>query len=225
MICEIKLVISHIMKHFILMADVVKSRDQEPVAMMQAFNTLVRDLNTMFGCRLLSPVTITLGDEFQGVPDSFLTSCELILWLEEQRIDRSLSFTLRYVLHEGDIATPLNSEHAWGMLGQGLTDAREFLQEAKKKELSVLVSIGHPVAGQIMGEAFVVYANIVSGWDREDDYPLVSTFLRLQDYKEVADVLGKTRSQIWKRARTLNMQSYFSIRNIILACPKLYPPA
>jgi hypothetical protein len=76
-----------------------------------------------------------------------------------------------------------------------------------------------------MGEAFVVYANIVSGWDLEDDYPLVSTFLRLQDYKEVADVLGKTRSQIWKRARTLNMQSYFSIRNIILACPKLYPPA
>ena len=73
MICEIKLVISHIMKHFILMADVVKSRDQEPVAMMQAFHSLVRDLNTSFGCRLLSPLTITLGDEFQGVPDSFLT--------------------------------------------------------------------------------------------------------------------------------------------------------
>lgn len=213
------------MKHFILMADVVKSRDQEPVAMMQAFNSLVKDLNTMFGCRLLSPVTITLGDEFQGVPDSFLTSCELILWLEEQRIDRSLSFTLRYVLLEGDIATPLNTEHAWGMLGQGLTDAREFLQEAKKKELPVLVSIGHPVASQILAEAFIVYMNIVSGWHQEDDYPLVSSFLKHKDYKEVAEALGKSRSQIWKRERTLNMQSYFSIRNIILACPKLYPPA
>lgn len=213
------------MKQFILMADVVKSRDHEPVAMMQAFHNLVKELNASFSCRLLSPVTITLGDEFQGVPDGFSTACQMILWLEEQRIERSLAFSLRYVLHEGDIATPLNPELAWGMMGQGLTDAREMLQETKRKELPVRVSIGHPVAGQILEEAFVVYQNFISGWDPKDDYPVAAAFLKYLDYKEVAEALGKTRSQMWKRARTLNMQSYFSIRNIILACPKLYPPA
>ena len=213
------------MKHFILMADVVKSRDHEPVAMMQAFHNLVKELNDSFSCRLLSPVTITLGDEFQGVPDGFSAACEMIVWLEEQRIERSLAFALRYVLHEGDIATPLNPQQAWGMMGQGLTDAREMLQEAKRREMPVRVSIGNVVAGQILEEAFVVYENIMSGWDATDDYPIAASFLKLHDYKEVAEALGKTRSQMWKRARTLNMQSYFSIRNIILACPKLYPPA
>ena len=207
------------------MADVVKSRDHEPVAMMQAFHRLVNELNDSFSCRLFSPVTITLGDEFQGVPDGFSTACEMILWLEEQRIERSLTFALRYVLHEGDIATPLNPELAWGMMGQGLTDAREMLQEAKRRDLPVRVSIGHPVAGQILEEAFIVYRNLISGWDLKDDYHIAAAFLKFHDYKDVAAALGKSRSQIWKRERTLNMQSYFSIRNIILACPKLYPPA
>lgn len=212
------------MKHFILMADVVRSRDQDPVSMMQAFRSLVEDVNGSFGCRLLSPLTITLGDEFQGVPDGFSTACEMILWMEEQRIQRSLTFRLRYVLHEGDIATPLNAERAWGMLGQGLTDARDLLKEAKKLDLAVNVSIGYPVVGQVLEEAFIVYRNITSRWDPVDDYPLAAAFLKQPDYKDVADALGKTRAQIWKRARTLEIRSYFSIRKIILACPKLYPP-
>jgi hypothetical protein len=213
------------MKHFILMADVVGSRDQESVSMMQAFQTLVNDLNDTFGWRLLSPVTITLGDDFQGVPDGLDTACEIILWVEEQRIERSLTFELRYVLHEGDIATPINRALAWGMFGKGLTDAREMLNEIKHRNLSVKVSIDRQIAGQILEEAFVVYRNIISGWDPEDDYPVATAFLKHHDYKEVAVALRKSRSQMWKRAHSLNIQSFFSIRKIIMACPKLYSPA
>lgn len=213
------------MKQFILMADVVGSRDLEPVSLMRAFNSLVNDLNETYDRRLLSPVTITLGDEFQGVTDGLDTACEVILWVEEQRIARSLTFELRYVLHEGDIATPLNNALAWGMLGQGLTDAREMLQDAKQRNLSVRVSIDRQIEGQILEEAFVVYRNIISGWDPENDYPVAAAFLKHHDYKDVAVALGKSRSQMWKRAHTLNIQSFFSIRKIIMACPKLYSPA
>jgi hypothetical protein len=54
-----------------------------------------------------------------------------------------------------------------------------------------------------------------SKWDVNKDYEIVSSFIKYKDYKKVALQLNRTRSIIWKRGKTLNIEAYFSIKEII----------
>ena len=109
----------------ILMADVIRSRNQDGERLMQDLEKLVEEVAKINPARFLSPMTITLGDEFQAVVRSAVDAVEIMFSLEEQRIMLQLPLKLRYVLHRGVIETPINAKSAHGMLGKGLTQARE----------------------------------------------------------------------------------------------------
>jgi SatD family (SatD) len=93
---------------YILMADIVASRKREPETLMVEFGAAVRSANRELVDGILSPFTITLGDEFQGVVKTLLDATKTILWLEELRHKGMLNSELRYVVNYGDIATPIN---------------------------------------------------------------------------------------------------------------------
>jgi len=46
------------------------------------------------------------------------------------------------------------------------------------------------------------------------DHELIRKFLELRDYKLVAEILGKTRSQIWKRHKNLKIEPYFASKQV-----------
>src|ERR1700743_3564273 len=103
-------------KYFILMADIVGSRRMKQTQLKADFQNAVQYVNLMLPDQLLSPLTITLGDEFQGVAASLLAAIFVIFRLEEHIISASKRFKLRYVLVEGPIDTPINREIAYGMM-------------------------------------------------------------------------------------------------------------
>jgi hypothetical protein len=206
------------MKHYIVMADIIGSRDRSPGALMADFKGLVTAVNRRFRKRLLSPLTITLGDEFQGVAVDLEGACTLLLELEAERVRKGLEFGLRYVIHYGDIGTPLNRRRAHEMLGSGLTDARAMLSAARAGKSRVRVSAGRKGEGRILEDAFLILADLVDGWDPVRDFPLAAAFMRDPDYKSVALAVGKNRSQTWKRRKSLRMDDYFRLRRIITAC-------
>ncbi|MCV0429030.1 MAG: SatD family protein, partial [Roseibium sp.] len=51
----------------VLMGDVIGSEQMERSRLHARFNSAVQAINTEYGSLLLSPLTITLGDEFQGL--------------------------------------------------------------------------------------------------------------------------------------------------------------
>lgn len=61
----------------------------------------------------------------------------------------------------------------------------------------------------------MIYQRTVDDWRIGKDYKLVSSFLKNPDYKKVAEELEKTRSQIWKRKKSLKIEEYFAIKEVL----------
>lgn len=200
----------------ILMADIIGSRSKDQSVLMEDFKEVVTAVMKLNRDRFLSPITITLGDEFQCIVKSLLDSVIVIFEIEERIIRDQKKFKLRYVLLEGEIATPLNKKMAHGMMGSGLTQAREKLNHSKKSLGSrfSIETIDSNTASNL-NLAFMVYQSFVDDWSPEKDYTVVARFLDTDDYKLVADQLKRNRSLIWKREHNLKIKQYKATKTLI----------
>jgi hypothetical protein len=203
------------MKQIILMADIIGSRLKDQERLMLDFKALVETVNNDFQDALISPLTITIGDEFQGIIRSVSDATRIIVFMEEELIHKNRDFSLRYVLNEGAVDTAINTTRAFEMLGDGLTTARYRLGQLKDGDERFWISIEKEALSELLQQAFVVYASIKDKWRPDMDYQLVSHFLIHSDYKIVAELLQKNRSLIWKREKSLNLEAYYAIKRII----------
>jgi hypothetical protein len=202
-------------KYWIIMADIIKSTDNQSIETQNNFKSLVNILNVKFKKKLLSPLTITLGDEFQGIANRLKNSILIIIYLEELLIHNQSNLALRYVINHGKIDTPINHEIAHGMLGSGLSNARKTLESLKKTDKKFDINTQINTKDLALNEAFLIYQNLVSKWNSKNEREIASLFIQYQDYKVVAEKVGVNRSQIWKKERSLNISSYFAIKNVI----------
>ncbi|MCP9770278.1 hypothetical protein EGI22_20425 [Lacihabitans sp. LS3-19] len=200
---------------WIIMADIINSSDYQGLTLQEDFKKNVAYINEKFKKKLISPLTITLGDEFQGIAKSLKISTEIIITLEELLMKENANFSLRYIINFGKIDTPINSEIAYGMLGDGLSHARKMLENLKKKEQRFEIAAEKEDKSKALNDAFEILQNLQNRWTSEADKKLVSQFIQYQDYKIIATKTGITRSQIWKKEKSLNISSYFAIKNLI----------
>lgn len=208
------------MKRYILMCDVIDSRNKNQQIIINELKNCRDYINEKYKTYILSPLTITLGDEFQAVIKDLETSFNIILEIEEYIIKNNFQIKLRYVLIFGEISTPINSEIAYEMLGEGLTFARNQLNKMKVNENRFFIKIDDDTLETISNNSFSILQNIIDKWKIEKDYKLISNLITYKDYKIVSEKLNKERSLIWKREKSLNMSSYNSIKEIILKLPK-----
>jgi len=119
------------MKNFlVLIADIEGSKkiqEEEREKLQQNLQDLLETLNEE-NKNLISPYTITLGDEFQAVfkkADGFFVDVLKILATMHP-------VSVRFSLGIGSIATPINKEQAIGMDGPAFHESREGIQQLKK---------------------------------------------------------------------------------------------
>lgn len=199
----------------ILMADVIGSTKLNSDILMKQFRLLVDSINNNRRNQLKSPLTITLGDEFQGVIDTIENGIDIIFDMEELRIAHNFDFKLRYVLHEGQIDTEINKNIAYQMLGEGLTMARQSLSILKKSSNRFLIQLEDQDKSNALNKAFSVYQNLVDSWKKKD-IALVKEFLKNDDYKVVAKITDMDPSNAWRRKNSLNITIYKYCKEIIL---------
>lgn len=201
--------------YIILMADIINSGEKNSKQLMVDFQNVVVDINQQNKSLLLSPLTITLGDEFQGIAKNIKSAISLLFLLQEKIIKLGAHFKLRYVIVEGAIDTPINENIAYGMLGEGLTKARKLLEASKSEDENYHFELKDAKKSEALTHSLYLYQSIVDGWNLERDEELLNGFIELDDYKKVAEKLGKTRSQIWKRRKSLQIAEYFSVKKVI----------
>lgn len=201
--------------YLIVMADIVASRELDQAAAMKHFQQLVNIVNKKSGQALISPLTITLGDEFQGIVRGISDLPALVFELEEQALMLGTGFKLRYVFYEGKIDTPINHEVAHGMMGTGLTHAREELTAIKRTAQRFNVFLGAVGKSAALNNALLVFQEIVDSWRREQDHQLILAFLTTADYKQVAENLKKDRSLVWRRKKSLRIAEYLAIKKVL----------
>lgn len=118
------------MKYLVLIGDIVASKNIRQRKKFQSeFQNLISALNTEHRDKIVSPLTITLGDEFQG-----LLNDSKNLFLMIHKIQSSfINVTFRFALSVGNISTKINLDSAIGMDGSGFHDARKAMDRNKKE--------------------------------------------------------------------------------------------
>jgi hypothetical protein len=200
--------------YYIIMADVVHSGEHNGSQLMDSFKEIVNSVNSAYESEILSPLTITWGDEFQGVISSLEVGISIIIHLEEEMIHQGADYKLRYVLLYGEIETSINTTVAYEMLGSGLTDARKKIERLKSQNNErILISIPSDLRIPL-NKSLLIYTRLIDGW-KYSDFPLISAFIKAIGYKAVAENLGKDRSLMWRRSKSLRMDDYFDIKYVI----------
>src|SRR5690606_12481836 len=156
------------MMNFVLMADIQGSSGKSGKEVMFGFKKIVEKANHSFSNEIQSPLTITLGDEFQGVMRSLKGSLETIFFLEEEIIKSNSIFDLRYVLNYGIIETDLNPERSYEMLGPGLSHARPLLEKIKGDNRKILVNGLGKKKDLEFNLVFELYQTLKEGWPGKD---------------------------------------------------------
>lgn len=199
-------------RNIILMADIVKSRKIPARRTADNLKLLANTTNKKFKSEILSPLTITLGDEFQAVIKDVISGIRIIIFIEEFCIEKDVGFKLRYVLVNGEIETPINRKIAYGMLGEGLTRARETINNQKKSGERFFFLTDKNASE--LNSLFILYQSFIDDW-KPRDFKIVSDFINLDDYKLVAEKNQKSVSLMWKRRKSLKIKEYKTIKNLI----------
>lgn len=198
------------------MGDVEGSSELDSNFVKQSLNHLVEEINKEYGTSILSPLTITLGDEFQGIAVSNTSALEVIFGLETFIMKQALPFRLHYVLYEGEIDTEINTETAYGMLGSGLTNARGLLTSKKRDRKRFQIHLQDSFTGTQVEKLMEVASDISESW-KVEDFALILEMLEYQHNQTVADTQQKTRTQIWKRRKTLQIEAYRNLTEVAYA--------
>lgn len=209
-------------KYYILMGDVIGSSDYEPEKLGETLKKLVDSANEDIRNKMLSPYTVTLGDEFQGVTQSLKSGIETLFYFEEQRLAKELEFKLHYVLHFGKIETKINKETSYGMLGEGLTEARKKLTAKKRDRKRFNFSLEKKEQPEQLNRLFEVLDGITERW-KQDDFLLILDMIRNDNDREVGEKQGKDRSQIYRRRKTLMINEYNLLKESIITT--INPPS
>ncbi|NLG84351.1 MAG: hypothetical protein GX493_07045 [Firmicutes bacterium] len=172
-------------------ADVIDSRRHGEVAGF--LTTRLADLTHPV---LLTPFTVSRGDEFQGLCRGSLRAPEIVRLLRYRC--RPLSFRLGIGIGEGP-ATEASS--SWGLNGEAFFRAREALERTKKKTtlLTAVVS-GDERLDAVAEGIFVLLDAVWTRWTKEQ-WEAVLAYERYGTYEAAGQVLGIAFQNVAKRCR------------------------
>jgi len=200
----------------ILMADIVGSSKRKGKALMADFKVAVAWINKMDRHHIASPLTITLGDEFQAVVKNAYGALQIIFDLEQYLMRLKNPFKLRFIIHEGEIETRLNRKIAYEMLGPGLTQAREGLVALKSSRSRFKINLKDEAVSAKLTLGIIIYQGIVDRWTPAQQRVVSAFWEEFSDYKKVAKKLKKDPTVMWKRKRSLMIDEINSLKKLIL---------
>lgn len=185
-------------RHAVIMGDLVGSEASLPTDELHAlFNRAVDEQSAAHAAALVSPLTITLGDEFQGLVTSLavaaLIARDLRLQLLAGRVD------CRFVIGLVEIKTPLNPDKAWNMMGPGLARAREKLNQKKADHFYRFSLEEAPVTELLLDALGVGLSVIERGWTE-------------QQRNDISALLGGLSPADLAQRRAVSVHSIYKVR-------------
>jgi hypothetical protein len=204
------------MEHFILMAEVIQTKDLNKAAVDSDLKNVTSVINKIHKNKFITTLDILFDYEFQGITNSLQHAIEIIFDIEECLIENSLDFKLKYVLYHDYIKTIHSKHSAYERLGLGLIDARDRLKLIKKTESRFLIATNNEKTSLYLNNLFLIYGDYVDSW-KKNDFELVSAFLNNKNYKEVASLFNLNMSSGWRREKSLKLKQYYTIKEMILS--------
>lgn len=184
----------------VLMGDIVSSEDAASVrAMHRAFNKAVAAANKLHAAQVLSPLTITLGDEFQGLVRTLSTAWEIAGELRLRLLRDGVR--CRFVIGAVKIETPVNAERAWNMMGPGLGAARNRLNQKQEVNAYRFSLPDDPTIAALLDAIGDSLTQVETDWtDTQLLYTMASRGERTN--AKLAEALGISERSLYKVLRS-----------------------
>jgi len=163
-----------------------------------AFNEAIERQNRIERHALVSPLTITLGDEFQGLSKTLVDGLSMVRGLRLQLLTEHVE--CRFAIGVVEIQTPVNVDRAWNMMGPGLAQTREKLNEKRSDTCYRFALADHPAIESTLDALGAGLTAIERRW----------TITQLEDIS--ASLAGATAHEIAKR-RNVSAHSVYKVRN------------
>lgn len=192
----------------ISMGDLVHSTGHaDPEKLHRLFNRAVAEANERFAASIASPLTITLGDEFQGLSASLRQGFALNHFVRMSLLKEGVS--IRLVLGVGAIDTAVNPENAWNMMGEGLREAREKLNAKMSFNCYRFSFPKEEQLERLLGSVGMSLTKVESDWT-ETQLDYVARKLSQPDRSTslLADDLGISKNSMYKVLRAANWDFY-----------------
>lgn len=191
----------------ILMGDIVGSEAAPSVpAVHRVFNKAVGWANQRHAPQILSPLTITLGDEFQGLVDGLENAWRVATDLRFKLMDEGVA--CRFVLGVASIRTRVNPERAWNMMGPGLAAARDKLNDKSSGNAHRFSFPDDPAIELLTDAVGDSLTQIEAGWtETQTDY-LLRNRLSRQSPAKIAKGVGVSLGAVYKVLRAAQTDYY-----------------
>jgi hypothetical protein len=197
------------MRYLVLIGDVVGSRHLSAPARASLQKRLRAELEALNKSRkgLVSPYTLTLGDEFQAVfrePSGIFADAFTLL-------ARTAPQRMRFALAVGEIVTPLNPKQAIGMDGPAFHRARAALERLKAADrLFGVQSADEPEPASTTGATLNILSSWVEAW-KPTRLILFASLLRGAGVPELAETAGITSRAVNKNIRAAELDEWRTI--------------
>jgi hypothetical protein len=190
------------------MGDIVNSEEFESQSKLHAiFNDVVARCNARHAETIESPLTITLGDEFQGIVRSLSAALAIVSNIRIGLLTSGIE--CRFVIGTIVLETEINRETAWNMMGSGLSKARDKLN-IKTDENAYRFSFPEkPIYELLLDEIGVAVTTTERSWT-----PTQLRYVALERQKgeqtniDVAKKAGTSARNLYKVLRAANYRSY-----------------
>lgn len=204
--------------NIILMGDVTASSRREAGRVRDWLAGVVATINDTQADDIRSPLTVTLGDEFQGVVASAEAAMRIVFALDALCLEADPPIDLHYVILEGGIETPINPDIAHGMLGPGLTRARQLLTAKptqKRRRTRCTIELGDVTLTAAAADILLALEGLLARWN-DVERPYAAVLLEEPDDSVAADRLDRDRTSVYRRRRTLLVEEYRALQSALL---------
>jgi len=198
--------------YFVIIGDMVQSRNlNDRQKVQEAFGSALKNAQKTYGQGIVSPLTLTIGDEFQAVLDRAQDFFAIINHLEESLPD----IRFRYGLGVGEISTALNRKAAIGMDGPAFHFARQALEQARQMKRRFVFVCASPKIQARIDLFFNWIDTITAGWSKEKLQILHLSQLRLKQ-KEVAAKIGISQPAVSQHMRQPVFRLVLQTQQVVL---------
>lgn len=214
------------MNYFALIGDIIDSKKiSNRYQVQKTLESCLSELNTEFQDVLVSKLSITLGDEFQG-----LLTLDAPLFQIIDRINLAMQpYQVRFGLGLGKILTDINPEQSIGADGPAYWHARKAINYIHQKNdygnTQIAVYFEDDSKVNVINTLIASSEAIKSDW-RASQEVILQELLKLGIYDEHFDqqILAKqlelTTSALSKRLKSSNIKVYLRTRNCALTLLK-----
>ena len=189
------------------MGDLVRSEAAPSTPRLHAlFNEAVRAVNRRRRSALASPLTITLGDEFQGLAKTLEAGLSVIRTVRTRLREEDMQS--RFVLGLIALEPPLNPKKAWNMMGPGLSDAREKLADKRHPSVYRFSLPRDPVLETLLDAVGYAVSEVEAGWTERQREIVAASLASTERNVDLAESLGITERTLYKIRNAARLDFY-----------------